>query len=131
MGVEPYLLVSTLRGIVAQRLVRTICPHCREEYSPDQAERRILGSHTVTKLIRGAGCRECRNTGFMGRTALFEVMSMNEEMRKALVERTSLDRIREIAEQSGMKTLRQAGIDRVLQGVTTVGELIRATAGGL
>ncbi len=63
MGVEPYLLVSTLRGIVAQRLVRTICPHCREEYVPDEAERRILGNDSVDKLIRGAGCRECRNTG--------------------------------------------------------------------
>lgn len=131
MGVEPYLLVSTLRGIVAQRLVRTICPHCREEYVPDDAERRILGNDSVEKLIRGAGCRECRNTGFMGRTALFEVMTMNEDMRKALIEKASLDRIRALAEGSGMKTLRQAGIDRVLQGVTTVGELIRATAGGL
>lgn len=131
MGVEPYLLVSTLRGIVAQRLVRTICPHCREEYVPDDAERRILGNDSVEKLIRGAGCRECRNTGFMGRTALFEVMTMNEDMRKALIEKASLDRIRNLAEGSGMKTLRQAGIDRVLQGVTTVGELIRATAGGL
>ncbi len=131
MGVEPYLLVSTLRGIVAQRLVRTICPHCREEYVPDEAERRILGNDSVDKLIRGAGCRECRNTGFMGRTALFEVMTMNEDMRKALIEKASLDRIRNLAEGSGMKTLRQSGIDRVLQGVTTVGELIRATAGGL
>ncbi len=67
----------------------------------------------------------------MGRTALFEVMTMNEDMRKALIEKASLDRIRNLAEGSGMKTLRQSGIDRVLQGVTTVGELIRATAGGL
>ena len=131
MGVEPYLLVSTLRGIVAQRLVRTICPHCREEYLPDETQRMILGIHSGTKLIRGAGCRECRNTGYMGRTAIYEVMSVGEEMRKALIAGASLDLIREIAARTGMRSLRDAAVERVLQGITTVDELVRATAGGL
>jgi len=131
MGVEPYLLVSTLRGIVAQRLVRTICPHCREEYIPDETECAILGIVKGTVLIRGAGCRECRSTGFMGRTAIFEVMTMDEEMREALISEASLDSIREIAKRSGMRSLRDAGIEKVIQGVTTVSELVRATAGGL
>lgn len=131
MGVEPYLLVSTLRGIVAQRLVRTICPHCREKYSPDISERKIMELGPEATLIRGAGCRECRNTGFMGRTAIYEVMTMDEELRRAIIESASLDRIREIAGRSGMRTLRDAAREKVLQGITTVGELIRATAGGL
>lgn len=131
MGVEPYLLVSTLRGIVAQRLVRTICPHCREEYTPDETEKKILHITGDRTLIRGAGCRECRNTGFMGRTAIYEVMPVNEDMRQALVERASLDRIRNIAVKAGMRTLREAAAEKILQGITTVSELVRATAGGL
>lgn len=129
MGVEPYLLVSTLRGIIAQRLVRTICPHCREEYLPDETQRRILGIENGRKLIRGAGCRECRNTGYMGRTAVYEVLAVGEELRQALLERASIDRVREIAGRTGMRTLREAAAERVLQGVTTVDELLRVTAG--
>ncbi|MCD4707415.1 MAG: GspE/PulE family protein [Candidatus Sabulitectum sp.] len=131
MGVEPYLLVSTLRGIVAQRLVRSICPHCREEYTPDETERRLIGIETGTKLIRGAGCRECRNTGFKGRIAIFEVMSIGEDIRRAFTRRAPLDEIRDIAMSGGMITLREAGTGKVLEGVTTVNELVRVTAGGL
>jgi type IV pilus assembly protein PilB len=131
MGVEPYLLVSTLRGIVAQRLVRSICPHCREEYTPDSTECELAGVEPGTKLIRGAGCRECRNTGYRGRVAIFEVMGVNEEIRKALVSRASLDEIRRAALAMGMVTLREAGIKKVIEGVTTVSEIIRVTAGGL
>jgi general secretion pathway protein E len=131
MGVEPYLLVSTLRGIVAQRLVRSICPHCREEYTPDATECELVGIKPGTKLIRGAGCRECRNTGYKGRVAIFEVMAVNEEIRQALVSRASLDEIRRIALSMGMVTLREAGIKKVIEGVTTVSEIVRVTAGGL
>ena len=131
MGVEPYLLVSTLRGIVAQRLVRSICPHCREEYVPLESERRILGIEKDRKLVKGAGCRECRNTGFQGRVAIFEVMQIDESLRRAFIERVSLDEIRRLALLGGMRTLRQAGIIKVLEGVTTVGELVKATAGVL
>ena len=130
MGVEPYLLVSTLRGIVAQRLVRSICPHCRKEYSPDSAECDLLGIDANTRLIRGAGCRECRSTGFKGRIAIFEVMSIDEKIREALVRRASLDEIRDIAIAAGMITLREAAISKVIEGVTTVSELLRVTAGG-
>ena len=131
MGVEPYLLVSTLRGIVAQRLVRSICPHCREEYTPDKTECDLVGIDDSSKLIRGAGCRECRNTGYRGRIAIFEVMSINEKIRQSLVRRASLDEIRRIAKTAGLVTLREAGISKVLEGVTTVSELVRVTAGGL
>ncbi len=131
MGVEPYLLVSTLRGIIAQRLVRTICPHCRENYIPDEAQRRILGISEGISLVRGAGCRECRNTGYRGRTALFELMVIDEDLRKALIEKAPMEEIRKLAGKSGMKTLREAGTARVLNGETTVEELIRATAGRL
>jgi general secretion pathway protein E len=130
MGVEPYLLVSTLRGIVAQRLVRTICPHCREEYLPDETECEILAVKPGIRLVRGAGCRECRTTGYLGRTAVFEVMTMDEKMRQALLSKASLEQVRDIARSSGMRTLREAGVQRVLEGVTTVSELVRATAGG-
>jgi len=131
MGVEPYLLVSTLRGIVAQRLVRSICPHCREEYEPGRAECDLAGIDYGTKLVRGAGCRECRSTGYKGRVAIFEVMTINEEIRRKLVSRASLDEIRDVALANGMVTLRDAGLKKVLDGVTTVSELVRVTAGGL
>lgn len=131
MGVEPYLLVSTLRGIVAQRLVRSICPHCREEYTPDPTDCELVGIEPGAKLIRGAGCRECRSTGYRGRIAIFEVMTIDEAIRQALVRRASLDEIRSMALSSGMITLRDAGIRKVLEGVTTVSELVRVTAGGL
>ncbi len=131
MGVEPYLLVSTLRGIVAQRLVRSICPSCREEYIPDHTECNLVGIEPGKKLIHGSGCRECRNTGYKGRIAIFEVMVINEELRQALIQRFSLDKIRKIALSAGMITLREAGIRKVLAGVTTVSELVRVTAGGL
>jgi len=131
MGVEPYLLVSTLRGIIAQRLVRTICPHCREEYLPGVTECSILGVENGTTLVHGAGCRECRNTGFMGRTAIFEVMCIDEAIRGALSRGASLDEIRKLAQSAGMKTLRDAGRIKVLEGVTTVSELVRVTAGGV
>jgi general secretion pathway protein E len=131
MGVEPYLLVSTLRGIVAQRLVRSICPHCKQEYTPDSTESQLAGIEPGTKLIRGEGCRECRSTGYLGRVAIFEVMAVNEEIRQALVQRASLDEIRDIALSMGMVTLREAGMKKVLEGVTTVSEIVRVTAGGL
>ncbi|MCK5786438.1 MAG: type II/IV secretion system protein [Candidatus Sabulitectum sp.] len=131
MGIEPYLLVSTLRGIVAQRLVRSICPHCREEYIPDRTECEIAGIEPGTKLIRGAGCRECRNTGYKGRVAIFEVMNVDEDIRRSFARRATLDEIREIALSAGMVTLREAGIRKVLDGVTTVSELVRVTAGGI
>ncbi len=129
MGVDPYLLVSTLRGIVAQRLVRTICPHCRIQYEPDSFQRKVLGIETGISLTKGSGCRECRNTGYKGRTAIFEIMLINEEMRTAMLARASMGSIRELAGKSGMHTLREAGIIKVLQGVTTVDELVRVTAG--
>ncbi|MCK5131127.1 MAG: type II/IV secretion system protein [Candidatus Sabulitectum sp.] len=131
MGVEPYLLVSTLRGIIAQRLVRSICPHCREEYTPNSMECDLVGIDSSAKLIRGAGCRECRSTGYRGRIAIFEIMSIDEDIRRGLVRRASLDEIRDIALAGGMVTLRKAGIRKVLEGVTTVSELVRVTAGGL
>ena len=131
MGVEPYLLVSTLRGIVAQRLVRSICPHCREEYTPDPTDCKLVGIEPGAKLVRGAGCRECRSTGYRGRIAIFEVMSIDESIRQALIRCASLDEIRDLALSNGMVTLRDAGIRKVLEGVTTVSELVRVTAGGL
>ena len=131
MGIEPYLLVSTLRGIVAQRLVRSICPHCREEYIPDRTECEIAGIELGTGLIRGAGCRECRNTGYKGRVAIFEVMNIDEDIRRSFARRATLDEIKEIALAAGMVTLREAGIRKVLDGVTTVSELVRVTAGGI
>lgn len=131
MGVEPFLLVSTLRGIIAQRLVRSICPDCRAEYKPTETECRLLGVPSNRKLVKGKGCRECRNTGFKGRVAIFEVMKVDEPVRRALVRRAPLDEIRDIALSGGMTTLRDAGIEKVLEGVTTVSELVRVTAGGV
>ena len=129
-AVEQLIVQALLLGDPAQKLPPALLAMV-DVLTPNESEARILGIELNTKLTRGAGCRECRNTGYMGRTAIYEVMRVNEQLRRALVEGASLDRVRDIAGKSGMKTLREAAVNKVLEGVTTVEELVRATAGGI
>jgi len=130
MGVEPYLAASALRGIVAQRLVRKVCPACKEPEQPTEEElariRKDLGEVDARVLYRGKGCRECRGTGYRGRTAIAELLLVDEDVREAILARASASEIRARAGPK-MLTMRQAGCAKVLRGTTTAEEVLRTT----
>ncbi len=129
MGVEPFLIASAVIGFVGQRLLRVICQACREEQVATPAEIEALGiPHTddfTTMLARGRGCPKCGNRGMKGRTGVFEVMPMTDEIRGLVLQRASSNTIRDMALQQGMKTMRDAGVEKVLRGITTLEEITR------
>jgi len=129
MGIEPYLVASSLEMVLAQRLVRLICPHCRETFVPDDlaALRREVGDETLDVLHRGRGCRECQGSGYLGRTGIFEVMPVCEAIRTMILERASAQAIRKQAAADGMKSLREDGWRLVRNGKTTLAEVLRVT----
>jgi general secretion pathway protein E len=131
MGMENYLISSSLIGIMAQRLVRVICPECKEPYTPEVGVMEELGiSHTeVTKLdiFKGRGCKNCANTGFRGRKGIYELLMMNDEIRELILDKTPSNVIKEKGRAQGMKTLREAGWNKVKAGVSTVSEVLRVT----
>ncbi|MDD5097874.1 MAG: ATPase, T2SS/T4P/T4SS family [Candidatus Omnitrophica bacterium] len=127
MGLEPFLISSSLILIVAQRLVRKICPKCKEEYSAPLAALKDLGLDSLTKFFRGKGCPVCKNSGFLGRIGIFEVLVVDESIRKMVEEKKSADIIKKKAVESGMKTLREDGLDKARAGLTTIEEILRVT----
>ncbi|RMG04020.1 MAG: type II secretion system protein GspE [Nitrospirae bacterium] len=128
MGVEGYLLASTLRGILAQRLVRQICPECKEvDHDTLPEERMLLNIPQDITLYRGSGCEHCAGTGFYGRTGIFELLTIDEDLRKLISKDTDSATIRKAARSSGMRTLSEDGAKKVMQGVTTISEVIRVT----
>ncbi|MCP4650256.1 MAG: Flp pilus assembly complex ATPase component [PVC group bacterium] len=133
VGVEPYLVASSVECFIAQRLVRVICPHCREEIteSTDIKEKiaRDLGhDHSQEiKLYRGKGCQSCNSTGYYGRTAIYEILILNESIRKLVLQKVSSEDIKRCAVNCGMRTLRQSGWLKVIEGVTTTDEILRVT----
>jgi len=128
MGVEPFLISSALLGVVAQRLVRTICPHCRKESAIDKRVLKKLSLDTkITNYTRGTGCPKCLDSGYRGRKGIYELMVIDEEMRKIILERRSADTLRNRAKRMGMKTLREMGIEKVKEGLTTPEEVLRVT----
>ena len=132
MNVEPYLVASTLEGVLAQRLVRVLCPACKEEYTPRADEMPPdLPAESARTLWRPVGCRECRNTGFSGRTGIFELLKTGNAVRKLCVERADAGQIREYAIKHGMMTLRQCGWQKVREGTTSVEEVLRITKGDI
>jgi type II secretion system protein E len=135
MGVEPFLVSSTVEGIMAQRLVRTICPDCKTQFQPEIAEMPLDfpmpngKDGPPPKLFKGAGCRSCRQTGFRGRTGIHELLVTGEHIRELVVQRVNAGVIRHEALKVGMLTLRQDGWRKVLLGQTTIDEIARVTAG--
>ena len=133
MGVEGYLISSSVLGVLAQRLVRVICPGCRVSYSPGPEEMRLLNAEPSGKLdgqimlYRGEGCEACGGTGYRGRTGIFELMVMNDELRHMVVEKRASGDLRRKAIEYGMVTLREDGLAKVLKGVTTIDEVVRVT----
>ncbi|HBF37890.1 MAG TPA: type II secretion system protein GspE [Firmicutes bacterium] len=128
MGVEEFLVASTVCGILAQRLVRKICPKCGAPYEPTQQELEIYGqdSHDF-KFIKGTGCDYCNSIGFRGQIGLFEMLAADEEIERLVMERSNSGRIREAATRQGMTTLRNDGIAKVKAGITTLSEVLRVT----
>jgi general secretion pathway protein E/type IV pilus assembly protein PilB len=133
MGIEPFLVASTVEGIMAQRLVRTICPECKVQYEHDPQDVPTDFPHDKTplRLWKGAGCRACRQTGYMGRTGIFELLVGSDAIRDMCVQRTNAAVIRNQALKEGMITLRQYGWRKVQEGITTIEEVARVTAGDL
>jgi len=128
MGIEPFLVASSLEMVLAQRLVRQICPHCREELATaDTANLRQEFGGKIPTLYHGAGCRQCQQTGYRGRTGIFELMPVNEDLRAMILDRASARTIRTEAVRMGMRSLREDGLRLVRSGVTTLEEVLRAT----
>ncbi|MBI2104742.1 MAG: Flp pilus assembly complex ATPase component TadA [Candidatus Omnitrophica bacterium] len=130
MGVEPFLVTSTVIGILAQRLVRGLCPQCRAPYEAtpeDLAALHLTADQVEHHLMRATGCEACQGIGFKGRSGLYELLVMSDALRPLIIERASVGAVREKARAEGMRTLREDGIAKVLAGVTTVEEMIRET----
>jgi len=130
MGVEPFLVASSLKMVIAQRLVRLICPGCKRptDSAPLSALVEIGFTTQEAKsltLYHGVGCDECAGTGYRGRTAIFECMPIDDPMREVILERASTGKVRQAARRRGMATLAEAGLDRVREGVTTIEEVLR------
>jgi general secretion pathway protein E len=127
MGIEPYLLSSSVIGILAQRLVRKICPNCKESYLPSPAEVRSLGFENGALFFKGKGCSECFDTGYKGRMGIYELMPMTGHLKRCLIETADSTTLQKVAEKEGMKSLRQDGGHLVLAGLTTTEEVLRVT----
>lgn len=131
MGIEPFLVASSVIAIVAQRLVRVLCPRCKEPYVPDDESLRDIGFKKNVileyELFRRKGCPACMNTGYRGRTAIFEILIMDENVKKLILRTTDANQINEEAVKRGMETLIQDGARKVLQGITTIEEVLRVT----
>ncbi len=131
LGIQPFLINSTIIGVVAQRLVRTVCNYCAEQYHLSEDECKILGiNYDETKNIHvsiGAGCPQCRGTGYLGRIGVFEVMEITEKLRAAIESKATPAKIKEIAKSEGFSTLRERAIKILLKGITTFDEIVRVT----
>ncbi|MBE0598736.1 MAG: type II secretion system ATPase GspE [Desulfuromonadales bacterium] len=131
MGIEPFLAASSIVGILAQRLVRTICSHCREAYEPSPEmvqEMGLAGSvPTGTRFYRGTGCPQCMGIGYRGRTGIYELMPVDEQVRDLLLQNKDSGTIKNAAVKKGMKTLREAGLELAMTGQTSIEEVLRVT----
>jgi general secretion pathway protein E/type IV pilus assembly protein PilB len=128
MGVEPFLVSSSISGVLAQRLVRKTCRHCSEEYTPDAKDIPTdLVLEKGQKLSRGVGCRECRKSGYRGRVGIFELLLISDELREMIVRRQSATEMFTIARTQGLKPMREDGWAKVRMGLTTIEEVVRVT----
>jgi type IV pilus assembly protein PilB len=136
MGIEPFLVTSSLSGVLAQRLTRRLCMHCKEAYEPTKADIAATGWTVeevdevggMSKVYRAVGCSACANTGYRGRKALSELMPMTEEIERMIIEGGAVEEIHRLAVSQGMLTLRQSGIRKAIEGETTLEEVLRVVA---
>jgi general secretion pathway protein E/type IV pilus assembly protein PilB len=133
MGVKPFLVASSVRAIMAQRLVRRICPKCKEPHMPSDYEIKALKLdpeelRKVT-IYRGRGCGDCSRTGYRGRTGIYEIFQVDEEVRRLIYEKVPSNVLRASARELGMRTLREDGVRKIMAGITTTEEVISITQG--
>ena len=136
MGIEPYLVTSSLSGVLAQRLARRLCVHCKEPFEPTEADILAAGWSPeelesfggIPKVYRSVGCTACAKTGYRGRLALAELLPMTEEVERMIIEGGSVDQIHRLAVQQGMSALRTSGLDKAVAGETTLEEVLRVVA---
>jgi general secretion pathway protein E len=131
MGIEPFLVASVIRAIVAQRLIRMICPNCKEGYSPEEKALLEIGMNphhlSDQRIYRGKGCPACSGTGYLGRSGIYEVLLVSEAIRRLIMEKSDSRAIAHMAIEEGMKTLREDGAKKVMAGLTTLEEVVRVT----
>jgi len=131
LGLEPFLITATTEGVLGQRLVRTICPRCKEDFQPTEEMLMELQLRPEDvegrKFFHGAGCEYCRGTGYSGRTAIFEIMLLDDELRELIIKRSSTNVIRDAARRKGMRALRDSGLLAIFDGTTTIEEVVAQT----
>jgi len=127
MGVEPFLIASSLLAVVAQRLVRTICPHCKEAFKPDESTLKDLGLSEDQIFYRGKGCKECMDTGYRGRAGIFELLVLDNEIRDLVKSSSDSVTIKQAGMRKGMTTLFEDGLKKVQSGITTLNEVMRVS----
>ncbi len=127
MGIEPYLVASSVEGLMAQRLVRHICQKCKEPYEPQRRDLLDIEGKEHLVFYHGAGCESCRNTGYKGRIGIFELLMMDDPIREMIMRHDSAGEIKQYAVKQGMKTLWDDGIDKVRRGLTTIEEVLRVS----
>src|SRR5436305_4708070 len=129
IGVEPYLISAAVNAILAQRLVRKICQHCKEEYSPSQEMREFLAlqGFMQQQTFRGKGCDKCRKTGYSGRLGIYELLIMDDNLRDMVTTNPDVTHLRKLCRERGLVTLRDDGFQKVIKGLTTVDEILRVT----
>ena len=133
VGVKPFLVASSIKAVMAQRLVRKVCRNCAEPYAPTEKELTFLNlSEDFFEdgtLLKGKGCSDCSNTGYLGRMGIYEIFMVTDEIQRLIFRNISSYEIRVLARKSGMKTLREDGLRKVLAGITTISEVVRVTVG--
>jgi type IV pilus assembly protein PilB len=131
LGLEPFLITATLESIIGQRLVRTICPKCKEEFTPSEEmlmELNLTPEDVKGRVFyRGKGCENCRNTGYQGRTAIYEIMTLDDNIRDLINQEKSTGALREAARKRGMRSLRESGLLAIFDGLTTIEEVVSQT----
>jgi type IV pilus assembly protein PilB len=127
MGVEPFLITSSLIGVVGQKLIRKVCPYCSETYTDAPEAMSEIGLTGPQQLVRGVGCNECKFTGYLGRDGLYEVLTVSESIRKLIIQKATASEIKNQARKEGFRTMREEGLVKVLKGLTTLDEVMRVT----
>ncbi|MCA8988164.1 MAG: Flp pilus assembly complex ATPase component TadA, partial [Planctomycetaceae bacterium] len=131
MGIQPFLITATVEGILAQRLVRKICTECRSEFEPSDEllmELQLpIQQARRYKFYYGKGCQRCNNGGYKGRTGIYELMNIDDDIRDLISNNASVDEMRSLARSQGMTTLRESGLKLIFDGVSTIDEVVRET----
>ena len=125
MGIEPFLIGASVVGVIAQRLIRRLCPRCKEMVEATERDKKIVGVTKDVNIYRSTGCHICNGTGYSGRIGVYEIMPITEKIREVINNNGTADDIRRVAIQEGLKTLRSNAARLVLDGTTTVDEMIR------